>query len=221
MTMIMKRLAMTTALITACFVTACSQPQSSEPASSTVKPPPASQPVEDPKPEKTEDYAVFGAGCFWCVEAVLEQLKGVTSVVSGYTGGHVLNPTYDDILTKKSGHVEVAKVEFNPQIITYDELLTWFWKLHDPTSWDKQGPDSGPQYRSVVFFHSDEQRDAAKTSMSKAQANYESKIVTEIRKLDVFYPAEDFHQDYYPNGSHRGYINGIIRPKLRKLGLKE
>ncbi len=174
------------------------------------------------------EIATLGAGCFWCIEAVLEQLDGVKDVVSGYMGGHVKNPTYEQICTKKTGHAEVVQVVFDPKLITYDKLLSYFWKLHDPTTLNRQGGDEGPQYRSAIFYHSEEQRakaEAQKKKIDKSDA-FEDPIVTEITKASTFYEAEDYHQDYYrlnkdnPRANWR-YCRAVITPKLDKLGLEK
>lgn len=167
------------------------------------------------------DLATLGAGCYWCIEAVLLQIDGVESVESGFMGGHVVNPSYEDVCSKKSGHIEVVQVRFDASKLPYEHLLAWFWKLHDPTSWDKQGGDSGPQYRSAIFYHSDAQRDTALASLKAAEKELDAKVVTEVRQLAVFYPAESQHQNYYERNKSRGYCRFVIAPKLEKLGLKK
>lgn len=163
--------------------------------------------------------ATFGAGCFWCTEAVFQQLNGVQAVISGYSGGSLKNPTYEDICTGMSGHAEVVQVAFDPAIISYDELLFAFWKTHDPTTLNRQGNDVGPQYRSVIFYHSGEQKNAAEASKRKLEAArvFPGPIVTEIVPAADFYRAEDYHQNYYRNNANRPYCQFIIRPKLEKL----
>jgi len=168
---------------------------------------------------KTE-IATLGAGCFWCVEAVYDGLPGVLGVVSGYMGGTVDHPTYEQICTKKTGHVEVVQVTFDPEVLPYTELLDWFWRLHDPTSLDRQGADSGPQYRSVIFFHSPEQERVARASMLASQPAFKSPIVTEIRAAAPFWSAEGYHQSFYADNPSHGYCRQVIKPKLDKLGLK-
>lgn len=164
----------------------------------------------------------LGAGCFWCVEAVYQQLEGVHSVVSGYMGGHVPNPTYEQVCEKNTGHIEVVQVVYDPKKIPTSDVLAWFWELHDPTSKDKQGNDSGPQYRSAIFYHSDEQKKVAEASMKAAQAHFKKPIVTEIRKAEIFYVGEDYHQDFYfLNKKKNGYCRFVIQPKLLKLKLKD
>jgi peptide-methionine (S)-S-oxide reductase len=174
-------------------------------------------------PDATTRIATFGAGCFWCVEAVLEKLDGVKRVTSGYMGGRVKNPTYQQICTGTTGHAEVVQVTFDPQRIRYPELLRWFWKLHDPTTLNRQGNDVGTQYRSVIFYHSPDQKAEAEASRKAADASgaFEAPIVTEIAAADVFYPAEDYHQDYYRNNRNEPYCQFVISPKLDKLGLDD
>jgi len=163
--------------------------------------------------------ATFGAGCFWCTEAVFQQLSGVQSVTSGYSGGDLKNPTYEDICTGMSGHAEVVQVAFDPAIISYDQLLFAFWQTHDPTTLNRQGNDVGPQYRSVIFYHTDEQKIAAEASKRKLDAArvFPGPIVTEIVPVADFYRAENYHQNYYRNNPSRGYCQFIIRPKVEKL----
>jgi peptide-methionine (S)-S-oxide reductase len=165
------------------------------------------------------DTAVLGAGCFWCVEAVFQQLEGVLKVTSGYSGGHVAHPTYEQVCNKKTGHVEVAQIVFDPSKLTFDELLEVFWKTHDPTTVDQQGNDRGPQYRSVVFYNSEEQgkkSEEYKKALDKSGA-WSSPIVTSIEPLKNFYVAEDYHQNYFNNNSDQMYCRYVIQPKLEKL----
>lgn len=167
----------------------------------------------------TTDTATFGAGCFWCVEAVFQQLEGVLKVTSGYSGGHVPNPTYEQVCSKKTGHVEVTQIVYDPGKITFDELLEVFWKTHDPTTIDQQGNDRGPQYRSAVFYHNEEQKKLAeeyKQALDKSGA-WSSPIVTSIEPLKNFYVAEDYHQNYYNTNSGQMYCRYVIRPKLEKF----
>ena len=165
------------------------------------------------------DTATFGAGCFWCVEAVFQQLDGVLKVTSGYSGGHVANPSYEQVCTKKTGHVEVAQIIYDPKKITFDELLEVFWKTHDPTTVDQQGNDRGPQYRSVIFYHNTEQKKLAqqyKEALGKSGA-WANPIVTSIEPLKNFYVAEDYHQNYYNANSDQMYCRYVIQPKLEKF----
>lgn len=165
------------------------------------------------------ETATFGAGCFWCVEAVFERLEGVESVTAGYTGGTVPNPTYEQVCTGRTGHAEVAQIRYDPAKITYDQLLDLFWKSHDPTTLDRQGADVGTQYRSAIFYHNAEQKKAAEQSKARAAKLFEAPLVTEIVPLTTFYPAENYHQDYYRNNPHAPYCLFVIRPKLKKLEL--
>jgi peptide-methionine (S)-S-oxide reductase len=163
--------------------------------------------------------ATFGAGCFWCSEAVFRQLKGVQSVVAGYSGGLTANPTYEQVGSGWTGHAEVVQITFDPDVISYDELLEVFWKTHDPTTLNQQGPDIGTQYRSVIFYHNDEQKKLAvhyQRELDKEHA-FRKPIVTEIVEFEEFYPAEDYHQNYY--NTHRGemYCAAVIRPKVNKV----
>jgi peptide-methionine (S)-S-oxide reductase len=171
-----------------------------------------------PSSGKTE-VATLGAGCFWCVEAVYQQLEGVVSVESGYAGGHVVNPTYEEVCGKRTGHAEVCQIRFDPSKLSYEELLEVFWKTHDPTTPNRQGADIGPQYRSVVFYHDDQQRALAekwKKELNDAKA-FPAPIVTEISPYTNFYKAEDYHQDYYRLNPNQGYCRIVVRPKLEKV----
>jgi peptide-methionine (S)-S-oxide reductase len=166
------------------------------------------------------ELATFGGGCFWCVEAVFEKLEGVKSVVSGYAGGSVENPTYEEVCTGTTGHAEVVQIEYDPKITGFEDLLEMFWKAHDPTTLNRQGADVGTQYRSVIFYHNEEQKKAAEKSKGKwdASGTFSKPIVTEIEPLTKFYSAEGYHQDYYTNNPFAGYCLVVIRPKLKKLG---
>ncbi len=172
--------------------------------------------VESPKNAET---AIFGAGCFWCVEAVFERLEGVLDVESGYAGGSKANPTYEEVCSGKTGHAEVCKITFDPSVITYDALLEVFWKTHDPTTLNRQGNDVGTQYRSVIFTLSDSQQTTAEYYKQKIgeEKIYPNPIVTEIVPLPEYYPAESYHQDYYNNNTRQGYCAFVITPKVEKL----
>ena len=167
--------------------------------------------------------ATFGAGCFWCIEAVLEQVDGVLDVQSGYMGGAVENPTYEQVCSGNTGHAEVIQARFDPEKISYEQLLEWFWKAHDPTQLNRQGNDVGTQYRSAIFVHSPEQRRLAEASKAAEDASgrHSGPIVTEITDASTFYPAEEYHQDYYRLNPGQGYCRFIIAPKLDKLGLEK
>ncbi len=197
-----------------------------ETATTTATPTPMTEPVPPPSAPTSagKEIATFGAGCFWCVEAVLEQLPGVLDVTSGYMGGHVKDPTYRQVCNGDTGHAEVVQVTFDPSKLSYEKLLDWFFKLHDPTTKDRQGGDAGPQYRSAIFFHSDAQRAAAEAKVRELTAAkaFRSPIVTEITKATEYYEAEDYHQDYYRfNKTKNPYCQVVIRPKLDKLGLEK
>jgi len=160
----------------------------------------------------------LGGGCFWCVEAVFQKLKGVLSVCSGYMGGHVKNPCYREVCEGSTGHAEVIKIEFQPEIISLSELLSVFWKVHDPTTLNRQGADKGTQYRSAIFYTNDEQRKVALASRENpGNVWWENKIVTEITQAPAFYPAEDDHQNFYANHPGQPYCEYTIPPKLHKL----
>ncbi len=167
----------------------------------------------------TMELATFGAGCFWCVEAVFENVDGVSSVVSGYSGGKRANPTYEQVTTGATGHAEACQVTFDPDKVTYAELLEIFWKTHDPTTKDRQGNDVGTQYRSVVFYHTEEQRRTAELYRSKlVEARvYDDPVVTEIVKFEAFYPAEKYHQNYYDANPDQPYCRFVIQPKVEKF----
>ena len=163
------------------------------------------------------DIATLGAGCFWCIEAILLNVPGIVSVDVGYTGGHIDNPTYKLICTGTTGHAEVAQIQFNEEILSYEELLTIFWKIHDPTTLNRQGNDIGTQYRSCIFYHNDNQLKTAENLKNKIQKNYNDEIVTEIIPFEKFYIAEDYHQNYFNNNKSQPYCNFVIKPKLDKF----
>jgi len=165
------------------------------------------------------DTAVFGNGCFWCTEAIFDQLEGVLKVTSGYSGGHVKNPTYEQVCEKNTGHAEVIQLIFDPAVVSFDDLLEVFWETHDPTTLNRQGNDVGPQYRSVVFYRTEEQKLKAehyKKELDKSGA-FENPIVTEISPLINFYEAENYHQDYYNKNGSQPYCYFVIRPKMEKF----
>lgn len=164
------------------------------------------------------EIATFGAGCFWCVEAVFQELKGVIKVESGYMGGAIPNPTYREVCTGTTGHAEVTRITFDPAVISYNELLEVLWTTHDPTTLNRQGADAGTQYRSAIFYHSDEQKSKAEKSKKEvATTIWDSPIVTEIVPADTFYPAEEYHQDYYALNPNAGYCRAVISPKVAKV----
>ena len=165
------------------------------------------------------EKATFGSGCFWCTEAIFERLNGVVKVESGYAGGTVKNPTYEQVCSGTTGHAEVTQITYNPKVITYDELLEVFWKTHDPTTLNRQGNDAGTQYRSVIFYNSDEQKRLAekyKEELNKSGI-WDKPIVTEISPFTNFYPAEKYHQNYYDNNPAQPYCSFVIAPKLEKF----
>lgn len=168
---------------------------------------------------KEIEVATLGSGCFWCTEAFFLRVKGIESVVSGYSGGKVKNPTYREVCTGLTGHAEVIQVTFDPTLISYSEVLEIFWNTHDPTTLNKQGADEGTQYRSVVYYHSESQKQTAeeyKKQLDKSGV-YKNPIVTEISPFTVFYPAEDYHQNYYALNPNQGYCQYVIRPKIEKF----
>ena len=168
------------------------------------------------------DAATLGGGCFWCLEAVYTRLEGVKSVVPGYAGGNVENPTYEQVCTGETSHAEVVKINYDPNKTSFETLLEWFWSCHDPTTLNRQGRDIGTQYRSVIYYENEKQKTVALKSKKDANSSgiFENPIVTEIHALDVFYPAEDYHHGYYKNNPDAGYCTYIIRPKLEKLKLE-
>jgi peptide-methionine (S)-S-oxide reductase len=165
---------------------------------------------------KTESL-VLGGGCFWCTEAAYELLPGVTDVVSGYAGGHVANPTYEQICEKKTGHAEVIRITYDPAVVSLEKLLDYFWHVHNPTQVGGQGNDHGPQYRSIILFTSPAQKAAAEASRAAAAKTFRDPITTEIVPLEKFWPAEAYHQDYFRRNPHAGYCAYVIAPKVKKL----
>jgi methionine-S-sulfoxide reductase len=177
--------------------------------------PAADRDARDAKLEKV----TFGSGCFWCTEAFFSELKGVKSAVSGYSGGRVPNPTYEQVCTGATGHAEVVQVTYDPRVISIPELLEVFWYTHDPTTLNRQGADVGTQYRSAIFYHTDEQRKQAEHYREKLDESgaFNSPIVTEITKFEKFYPAEDYHQEYYAQNPRAAYCRAVIHPKMKKF----
>lgn len=168
------------------------------------------------------EKATLGGGCFWCLEAVYQEVDGVQSIVSGYTGGHVPNPSYEAVCTGTTGHAEVVQLEFDPSRVTYREIIEVFFAIHDPTTLNRQGNDNGPQYRSAIFWHDETQRETAREVIAKltAERAFDDPIVTEVAKLDRFYPAEKYHQDYYRRNPAQPYCAFVISPKLAKYRQK-
>jgi peptide-methionine (S)-S-oxide reductase len=231
-----------TGLILTVLLTACSEPPAVRTPASTPTAPTPAQPTANattttpphtpqtpvamatpdstpPAPNVPTELATFGSGCFWCSEAVLERLDGVLDVVSGYCGGAVDRPTYEQVCTGTTGHAEVVQVTFDPKRITYEHLLEYFFKLHDPTTLNRQGPDEGTQYRSAIFYHSEQQKQVAEQTIAKLQPKFHNGIVTEVTAAPHFWPAEDYHQDYFTKNPNNRYCRAMIPPKLQKLGL--
>jgi peptide-methionine (S)-S-oxide reductase len=170
----------------------------------------------------SEQQATLGGGCFWCLEAVYDKLKGVQKVVSGYTGGHVENPTYRQVCNKTTGHAEVVQITYDDEVVSFEELLDVFFTIHNPTTLNRQGNDVGPQYRSAIFYHDDEQKRIAEAKIDEFNQKdmWDDPIVTEVTELETFYAAEDYHQDYYENNPNQGYCRIVIQPKVAKFRKK-
>jgi peptide-methionine (S)-S-oxide reductase len=164
-----------------------------------------------------KEIATLGGGCFWCLEAVFQLVEGVTQVVSGYSAGQTPNPNYKDVCSGTTGHAEVVQISFENTTVSFEELLKTFWLIHDPTTLNRQGADEGTQYRSIILFHDEIQRDKAQASIQEEQKNWKSPIVTQLEPLDVFFLAEDYHQNYYKNHPGVGYCSYVIRPKVEKF----
>ena len=163
------------------------------------------------------EFATLGAGCFWCIEAILLNVTGIVSVDVGYTGGNIENPTYKMICEGNTGHAEVAQLEFDPEKISYKELLSIFFDTHNPTTLNRQGNDVGTQYRSAIFYHNNQQKQIAENLIIEIQPKFKDKIVTEVSPLKEYYVAEDYHQNYYNNNKNAAYCNFVIRPKIEKF----
>ena len=165
------------------------------------------------------EVATVGGGCFWCVEAVYLELSGIDSVVSGYSGGHILNPTYQQICTGTTGHAEVVQITYDPELITFHDILQIFFTTHDPTTLNRQGADVGTQYRSVIFYHNEEQRQTAEEVIAKIEAaqTWRNPLVTEVSALEIFYPGEEYHQEYYARNGRQPYCQVVIAPKVAKV----
>lgn len=166
-----------------------------------------------------QEIATLGGGCFWCLEAIYNQLTGIEEVVSGYSGGHVQNPTYEQVCRGTTGHAEVMQIKYDTDIISFKDILDVFFTFHDPTTLNRQGADVGTQYRSVVFYHTDEQKTITKQTIAEVEVKHlwTNPIVTEIAPLDIFYPAESYHQDYFANNQNQGYCQVVIAPKVAKF----
>jgi peptide-methionine (S)-S-oxide reductase len=215
MKMTMLKLSLTVFVISLVQLISCAQPKKKDKMTT---------PLAEVKTETTysgkTDTATFANGCFWCTEAIFEQLEGVISAVSGYTDGHVKNPTYKEVCTGNTGHAECLQIVYDPQKISFDELLEVFWETHDPTTLNRQGNDVGTQYRSGIYYHNEEQKQKAekyKTDLNKSGA-FDDPIVTEIKPFSVFYPAEDYHQQYFENNEGSNpYCTIVVRPKVDKF----
>jgi peptide-methionine (S)-S-oxide reductase len=209
------KLSLTLAVIAMVNLTSCAQHQKKDKMTNTL----ANTAVAD-NGVKTTETATFANGCFWCTEAIFEQLEGVISATSGYTGGHTKNPTYKQVCTGETGHAECLQIVYDPAKITFDELLEVFWETHDPTTLNRQGNDIGTQYRSGIFYHNEEQKQKAekyKAELNKSGA-FDNPIVTEITPFTVFYPAENYHQEYFENNENNNpYCRVVIRPKVDKF----
>lgn len=188
-----------------------------------IKPGADMKPADGVQPRVVLETATFGTGCFWCSEAVFSRVEGVEAVEPGYSGGTTKNPTYEQVCSGTTGHAEVVRVKFDPAKISYEELLDLFWQIHDPTTLNRQGADVGTQYRSVIFYHSEDQRKTAEASMKAAQASgkFKDPIVTQLVAAPAFYPAEDYHRDYYRRNPGNLYCRIVIHPKLKKLGFEK
>lgn len=180
---------------------------------------PNSQSADDGGAKGEHKLATFGGGCFWCVEAVFQRVKGVEKVVSGYAGGHVPKPTYQMVCTGRTGHAEVCQITYDPQVVSYDSLLEIFWRTHDPTTLNRQGPDVGTQYRSVIFYHDRQQQETAQSYKEKLNKEnvFGKPVVTEISEAPEFYPAEDYHQNYFNQNKRARYCQFVVAPKVEKF----
>ncbi len=165
----------------------------------------------------SREIATLAGGCFWCLDAAYRDIEGVTQVVSGYTGGQLSNPTYQQVCSGRTGHAEAVQMEFDPDVISYPEVLDIFWTIHDPTTLNRQGADIGTQYRSAIFYHDDRQKAAAEASRKAVQELWSNPVVTEIVPLETFYTAEEYHQDYFARNPRQAYCVAVINPKLKKL----
>ncbi|GAB4150431.1 MAG: peptide-methionine (S)-S-oxide reductase MsrA [Bacteroidia bacterium] len=208
-----KKLIFTIALLQSFLFSACGQSTGKGPATDTTKTKKAMSAIQ------ATDTATFGAGCFWCVEAVFQQLKGVISVTSGYSGGSIKNPSYKEVCMGTTGHAEVCQIVYDSNVVSFDELLEVFWQTHDPTTLNRQGNDVGTQYRSVIFYHNEKQKERAEFYKKKLNESgaWDNPVVTEISPFTVFYKAEDYHQNYYNQNGDQPYCQYVIRPKVEKF----
>ncbi|MDX1662529.1 MAG: peptide-methionine (S)-S-oxide reductase MsrA [Candidatus Promineifilaceae bacterium] len=164
-----------------------------------------------------KEMATLGGGCFWCLEAVYQEVEGVEKVISGYAGGDVADPSYEAVCTGRTGHAEVVQVLFDPDVTSYREILEIFFAIHDPTTLNRQGADVGTQYRSIIFYHDEDQKETAEAVMAEAQAAWDRPVVTELTPAETFYEAEAYHQNYYRNNPYQGYCRAVVAPKLKKF----
>ena len=205
-------------LLLATFSTACNSAQNATPKmESSTQPTVTATPVQF---SGQTEIATLGGGCFWCVEAIYQDLKGVIKVESGYSGGHVDNPTYREICSGLTGHAEVIQVTFDPTIVSYEDVLNIFFTVHDPTTLNRQGNDSGTQYRSVIYYHSEAQKATAEAVKKASQEIWDDPIVTEITEFDKFYKAETYHQNYFKDNPNQPYCSIVIAPKVKKFRAK-
>jgi peptide-methionine (S)-S-oxide reductase len=207
----MKRVLQTIAALAIVMSAAC-RPNSTVVDHTSMKP--------APQPNSPTELATLGGGCFWCTEAIFQMLPGVKSVTSGYAGGTVANPTYEQVCSGNTGHAEVIQIAFDPTTISYEAILKTFWDAHDPTTLNRQGNDAGTQYRSIILYHDARQKELAEKSKAAAQAHFSDPIVTEIVPLQKFYAGEGYHQNYYRANPNQGYCRAVIRPKVEKFEKK-
>lgn len=199
-------------LLTVAIACGAGQPEKKQPVSSmqTVQ-------NQSTNPSGNTEIATLGGGCFWCVEAIYQDLNGVLKVESGYSGGHIDNPTYKEVCSGLTGHAEVIQVTFDPAIVSFQDVLRVFFTVHDPTTLNRQGNDSGTQYRSVIYYHSEAQKKVAEAAIIEAKEAWDDPIVTEVSPFEKFYKAEDYHQNYYKDNPNQGYCSFIIAPKVKKF----
>lgn len=212
--------------IQSCFVGAvlfCAAIAGAQDAKDSATAPQPSSEKPTAQEEKKLETITLGSGCFWCTEAVFQRIKGIETAKSGYSGGHVKNPTYKAVCNGETGHAEVIQITYDPAVASTRQVIELFFEQHDPTTLNRQGADVGTQYRSAIYYHTEEQRQVAEEVKKSLDASgkYKSPIVTEITKFDVFYPAEDYHQNFYNQNSENGYCRAVITPKLKKLGLEK
>lgn len=209
------------ALCASCTQVSQEEPMAMTDSTASNEPNPADEPneIDQPNQEQETEVATFGAGCFWCVEAVFQEVDGVLSVESGYSGGAVDNPSYEQVCMGTTGHAEVCQIMFDPAIVSYDELLEVFWMTHDPTTLNRQGADQGTQYRSAVFYHDQRQKELAEGYKQKLEDSgaWQDPIVTEVTPLDKYFPADNGHQNYFRLNPNRQYCQFVIQPKLEKF----